>query len=51
MFRVLKADLVTAMKLRLHDLEEVKLLNPDDVDIIKEKRLLRQKIAKLEDKG
>ncbi len=37
-----------AMKNRLDDLENVKLLSPDDLDIIEEKRILRQKIAKME---
>ena len=37
-----------AMKNRLDDLENVKLLSPDDLDIIEEKRILRQKIAELE---
>jgi hypothetical protein len=36
------------MKGCLHDLEELKLLNPDDLDIIDERRILRQKIAELE---
>ncbi len=37
-----------AMKNRLDDLENIKLLSPDDLDIIDEKRILRQKIAKME---
>ncbi len=37
-----------AMKNRLDDLENVKLLSPDDLEIIEEKRILRQKIAKME---
>ena len=32
----------------LQDLENVELLSPDDLDIIDEKRSLRQKIAELE---
>ena len=48
---VLKTDLLAAMKLCLHDLEELKLLNPDDLEIIDEKRILRKRIAKLEDEG
>jgi hypothetical protein len=41
-------SLVEAMKGCLHDLEELKLLSPDDLDIIDERRILRQKIAELE---
>jgi hypothetical protein len=44
-----RAELLEAMKGCLHDLEELKLLGPDDLDIIDEKRILRQKIAELED--
>ncbi len=40
--------LLDAMKDCLRDLENVKLLSPDDLDIIDEKRILRQKIAELE---
>jgi hypothetical protein len=36
------------MKECLRDLENVKLLSPDDLDIIDQKRILRQKIAELE---
>jgi hypothetical protein len=36
------------MKDCLRDLENVKLLSPDDLDILDEKRSLRQKIDKLE---
>jgi hypothetical protein len=32
----------------LRDLENVKLLNPDDLDIIEQKRALREQIAQLE---
>jgi hypothetical protein len=45
---VLRADLLDAMKDCLRDLENVKLLSPDDLDILDEKRILRQKIDKLE---
>ncbi len=37
-----------AMKDCLRDLESVKLLSPDDLDIVDQKRILRQKIAELE---
>ncbi len=36
------------MKDCLRDLEKTKLISPDDLDIIDEKRILRQKIAELE---
>jgi hypothetical protein len=51
MVQVPKAELLAAMKVCLHDLEELNLFNPDDLNIVGEKRMLRQKIAKLEDKG
>jgi hypothetical protein len=41
-------DLLDALKGSLRDLENVKLISPDDLDIIDEKRILRQKIAELE---
>jgi hypothetical protein len=47
--QVLKAELLEAMKGCLHDLEEMKLLSPGDLDIIDERRVLRRKIAELED--
>jgi len=40
--------LLRVMKDCLRDLENVKLISPDDLDIIDEKRILRQKIAELE---
>ena len=46
--QVLRAELLEAMKGCLYDLEELKLLSPDDLDIFDERRILRQKIAKLE---
>jgi hypothetical protein len=46
--RVLRAELLEAMKGCLHDLEELKLFGPNDLDIIDERRILRQKIAELE---
>ena len=46
--QVPRAELLEAMKGCLHDLEELKLLNPDDLDIIDERRILRRKIAELE---
>ena len=48
MVLVLRADLLDAMKDCLRDLEIVKLLSPDDLDILDEKRILRQKIHELE---
>jgi hypothetical protein len=44
-------ELLEAMKGCLHDLDELKLLSPDDLDIIDEKRILRQKIGELENEG
>jgi hypothetical protein len=46
--RVPRAELVDEMKGCLHDLEELKLFSRDDLDIIDERRILRQKIAELE---
>jgi hypothetical protein len=40
--------LLRAMKDCLRDLENVKLISPGDLDIVDEKRILRQKIAELE---
>jgi len=48
MRHVPKPELLDAMKDCLHDLENVKLLSPEDLDIIDEKRILRRKIAELE---
>ena len=48
MVQVLRVDLLDAMKDCLRDLENVKLLSPDDLDILDEKRILRQKIDELE---
>ena len=41
-------EFLDAIKDCLHDLENVELLSPDDLDIIDQKRSLRQKIAQLE---
>ena len=49
--QVLRAELLEAMKGCLHDLEELKLLSPDDLDIIDERRILRRKIAELEEEN
>jgi len=48
MHHVPKPELMDAMKDCLRDLENTKLISPDDLDIIDEKRILRQKIAQLE---
>jgi hypothetical protein len=48
MHHVSKLELLDAMKDCLHDLENVKLISPDDLDIIDEKRILRHNIAELE---
>jgi hypothetical protein len=41
-------ELLDAMKDCLRELENVRLISPDDLDIIDQKRILRQKIAELE---
>lgn len=48
MLHVPKPELVEAMKDCLRNLENTKLISPNDLDIIDEKRILRQKIAELE---
>jgi hypothetical protein len=47
----LEPELLDAMKDCLRDLENTKLLSPDDLDIIDQKRILRQKIDELENEG
>jgi hypothetical protein len=46
--RHFEPGLLRAMKDSLRDLENVELISPDDIDIIDQKRILRQKIAELE---
>ena len=48
MRHVSKPELVDAMKECLRDLENTKLISPNDLDIVVERRILRQKIAELE---
>jgi hypothetical protein len=48
MSHILKAELLDALKRNLRDLEGVRLISPDDLDIINEKRILRQQIVELE---
>ena len=48
MGHILKAEMLEAMKANLHDLEALRVLGPDDLDIINQKRILRQQIAELE---
>ena len=43
-----KTELLDALRECLRDLENVKLLSPDDLDIVYQKRLLREQIAALE---
>lgn len=43
------AEMLTALKQSLRDLENVKLLSPDDVEIVALKTSLRQKVACIED--
>jgi hypothetical protein len=45
---VLKPELLDAMKDCLRDLENVQLISPEDLDIIDQKRFLRQIIGELE---
>jgi len=45
---IIRAELLRAMKDNLRDLGDLKLLSPSDLDIIDEKRILRQQIAALE---
>jgi hypothetical protein len=51
MTHILKAELLHALKRNLRDLEGIRLISPDDLDIINEKRILRQQIAELEKGG
>jgi hypothetical protein len=46
-----RVELLDALKGCLHDLEELKLISPGDLDIIDERRILRHKIAELEKEG
>jgi hypothetical protein len=48
MRHVPKPELVDAMKDCLRNLENTKLISPNDLDIVVEKRILRRKIAELE---
>jgi hypothetical protein len=48
MRHILRADMLDAMRNNLHNLEDLRLLGPDDLDIIDEKRILRQQITELE---
>lgn len=48
MRHIVQPELLDAMKDCLHELENVELLSPDDLDIIDQKRSLRQKIGDLE---
>jgi hypothetical protein len=43
-----QADLLQALKQSLHDLDNVKLLSPDDLDILDLRRNLREQIAAIE---
>jgi hypothetical protein len=49
--KIVKAELLDAMKGCLHDLENTELLSPDDLDIIAQKRFLRQQIDILANEG
>jgi hypothetical protein len=43
-----KPELLDALKECLRDLENTKLLSPEDLDIVNHKRILREQIAALE---
>jgi hypothetical protein len=43
-----RSELLETLKECLRDLENVKLLSPDDPDIVYHKRVLREEIAALE---
>jgi len=45
---VSKLELLDAMRECLQRLEQVKLISPEDLDIIDERRILRRKIDELE---
>lgn len=47
MRQIPRAELLDAMQKCLRDLENTELLSPDDLDIIDQKRTLRQQIAGL----
>ena len=48
MRHVSKSELIEAMRESLRNLENTKLLSPDDLDILKSKHDLEAKISKLE---
>jgi hypothetical protein len=48
MHRIIKPELLDAMKDCLRDLENAQLISPDDLDLIDQKRVLRQQITTLE---
>lgn len=48
MRHISKAELLEAMKQSLHDLENLKLLSPNDLEILGLRRSLRERIAVLE---
>jgi len=51
MRHVSKSELLEAMKESLRNLENTKLLSPNDLDILKSRHDLEAKIAKLERQG
>jgi hypothetical protein len=48
MGHLVQPELLDAMKICLHNLVNLELLSPDDLDIIDKKRSLRQQIDELE---
>jgi hypothetical protein len=48
MFQVLQPELLDALRRQLQDMENIKLFPADDIEILRVKRTLRQKINDLE---
>jgi len=48
LLEVSKPELLDAMKESLQKLEQLKLISPEDLDIIDERRILRREIDELE---
>jgi hypothetical protein len=51
MRQVPRAELLDAMRECLRVLENTTLLSPDDLDVLNQKRMLRQRITELEKEG
>ena len=48
MSHVPQPELLDSLKIRLCELDNLRLLNPDDIKFVSEKRILRQQIDELE---